>query len=156
MSRPFPQSPPDLADAVVPMAAPIRPVPVNGVPVARPAGFTTITPGHGGETYITTTQPVTDRLAVASAVCGLSGFIPVVSQLAAIVLGFMSLRRIKLASRHGVMVPGRGWAMTGIIGGVVSLAGWIAMAGFLALVGSSLSQSTETLSLLSSLTQQSL
>jgi len=155
LSQPAPASP-DFTDGLVPLAAPAHPVEVSSVPVARPVGFPTIAPGHCGETYITTTQPITDRLAVASAVCGLSGFIPVVSQLAAIVLGFMSLGRIKRARRQGVQVPGRGWAMTGIVGGVVSLSGWIAMGGFLTLVGSSLSQSSETLNLLNSLSQQSL
>lgn len=162
MSRPHPHVqplPPDSADGLVPVASPVNPVGVSKVPIARPAKFPTIAPGNGGDTYITTTtttQPITDRLAVASAVCGLSGFIPVVSQVAAIVLGVMSLGRIKRARRHGVLVPGRGWATTGIVGGVVSLAGWIAMGGFLALVGSSLSQSTDALDTLSALTQQSL
>ena len=77
----------------------------------------------------------TDRLAVASVICGMTAFIPIISQLAAVLLGLMALRRIRRARRAGVPTRGVGWAVTGIAGGLIALAGWIGAAMLLAGAG---------------------
>jgi hypothetical protein len=62
-----------------------------------------------------------DRLAVASAVCGLVPVIPVLSQLAGIVLGVMAIRRIRRARKDGYVMGGLGWAVAGIASSTVFL-----------------------------------
>jgi hypothetical protein len=69
--------------------------------------------------------PPVDKLAIASAVCGLTAFVPVLSQLAGLVLVIMALRRIRRARRDGLVVTGRGWAVTGIASSGFLLICWI-------------------------------
>ena len=74
------------------------------------------------------TSPVripVDRCAVASAVCGLTAIVPVISQVAGLVLGVMALRRIRRARREGLRVGGVGWAVTGILSSGGVLLCWI-------------------------------
>ncbi len=70
----------------------------------------------------------TDRLAVASTFCGMTAFIPIISQLAAVLLGLVALHRIRRARRAGVPARGVGWALAGIAAGLIVLAGWIGAA----------------------------
>jgi hypothetical protein len=58
--------------------------------------------------------------AIASLVCGLLGCIPVVTGLAAVVLGILGIRKAS-----DPRVGGRGMAIVGLILGLVSLAVWL-------------------------------
>jgi len=73
----------------------------------------------------------TDHAAVASAVCGMTAVIPIVSQIAGLGLGLLALVRISRARRAGVIVGGRRYAITGIISSGLALAGWIAFGGMM-------------------------
>ncbi|MFQ5415148.1 MAG: hypothetical protein ACE5E6_11890 [Phycisphaerae bacterium] len=84
----------------------------------------------------------TDGLAIASAVCGVSAFIPIVSQMVGLGLGVGSLVRMRRARLRGRPMRGAGWAWTGIVSSGFVLIGWIAAAGLLLGVASSLSEST--------------
>lgn len=70
-------------------------------------------------------RPPVDRCAVASAICGLTAIIPVVSQLAGVVLGVIALRRLGRARRAGQPLAGWAWAVTGIVSSVCVLLCWI-------------------------------
>ena len=87
----------------------------------------------------------TDRFAIASAVCGLTAIIPVVSQVIGLALGVASMVRLRRARRRGVELRGRAWAWTGIVTSSIALVGWIAMLAALLLVGSSLANSATAL-----------
>lgn len=63
----------------------------------------------------------TDKLAITSAICGLVPVIPVISQLAGVVLGIMAIGRIRAARQRGVAMGGMGWAIAGIVSSVVFL-----------------------------------
>jgi len=73
----------------------------------------------------TTLGPVrSDPVAIASFVCGLTAFVPVLSQLAGLVLGTWGLMRIRRARAAGVAVGG-GWAaIAGIVISGIALIGW--------------------------------
>lgn len=86
-----------------------------------------------------------DGFAVASAVCGFTGIIPIVSQVAGLTLGIMALIRIGRARRAGVPRGGTRWAVAGIVSSGLVLAGWVACFFALSVVGSSLSDITEPL-----------
>jgi len=120
----------------IPTARPFGPE-LEPVPVARPIDGATAEglsavearqgpppiPAHLAERVAATR---TDHAAVASAVCGMSAVIPIVSQIAGLILGFLALGRIAKARRAGVVVGGRRYAMTGIISSMLALAGWVA------------------------------
>ena len=91
----------------------------------------------------------TDTLAIASAVCGLTAIVPVLSQGAGLALGIASLVRISRARRCGIAVGGRGWALTGIISSAFMLLSWIAVFGFLCAAGASLASTTDALQAIS-------
>jgi len=99
--------------ALVPLA---RPLPI----AASVSGCLPVSPP------LTPTQSV-DRCAVASAVCGLTAFIPILSQLAGIVFGCVALRRIAVQRRRGWRTRGTGWAIAGICSSVAVLVGWAGM-----------------------------
>ncbi|MCP4249055.1 MAG: DUF4190 domain-containing protein [bacterium] len=123
------QHPADTATALV---APIPTArPVDGSP--REVSSIAPHPETPVETCAATAPP--DGLAVASAICGMTAFIPIISQLAAVLLGFIALRRIRRARRAGVAVRGDGWAVTGIVSGLIVLAGWIGAAMLLTAAG---------------------
>lgn len=120
------------------------------IPYTRP---TPVTPGPHAQSPALAKQPVegganlaaaprTDRLAIASAVCGLTAFVPVVSQLVGLVLGVISLLRIRRARRAGVAVGGTSWAAAGIASSGFALLLWLGIMAAYAAVGSSLSHTT--------------
>ena len=88
----------------------------------------------------------TDSLAIASAICGFTALVPFVSQVIGLALGAASLIRIRRCRRDGGQVAGTGWAVTGIVSSGITLAGWIAVFVAFHLVGSSFSDSAESLS----------
>lgn len=124
----------------VPVASPVN-TPVTRVLVEP---LPTAPQGVSGAGY-PLVRPSTDRLAIASAVCGLTAIIPVISQVMGLALGIASLVRIRRAGRAGVAVRGRGWALTGIISSGFALVGWVAMVAALLLVGSVFSQTAGSL-----------
>jgi hypothetical protein len=76
----------------------------------------------------------TDPLAVASAICGFTALVPVISQLAGLVLGIASLLRIRRARRAGVALRGGVWAWLGIGSSGFALLCWLAIfAAFIAI-----------------------
>ncbi len=83
-----------------------------------------------------------------SAVCGLTAVIPIVSQVVGLVLGVVSLGRIRRAKKHGVQLSGMGWTMTGLISSAAALAGWI---GFFVVIGVLQAHLSESASALSEL-----
>ena len=119
------------------------PVPV---PSARPLGpnaarsFSQVTPPPpAGQ------PPETDKVAVASSVCGLTAFIPILSQLIGLALGVWALFRIRRARQSGRQVLGNGWATAGVVGNGLVLLGWIGLFVIFALVNSTISQTTSEL-----------
>ena len=99
----------------------------------------------GGLTDGALVHPHTDRLAVASAICGMTAIIPVISQLAGLALGIASLVRIRRARRTGAEVRGTGWALTGIISSGFALLGWVAMVAALLVASSIFSHATDSI-----------
>ncbi|MHC5111689.1 MAG: hypothetical protein ACYTHJ_17630 [Planctomycetota bacterium] len=87
----------------------------------------------------------TDRLAVLSAICGMSAMIPVVSQVAGLVMGILSLRNIKRAANAGLVIDGKGWAWLGISSSAFTLLGWMAFMAALSMIGNSLMDSAGAL-----------
>lgn len=83
----------------------------------------------------------TDNAAIASAICGMTGFIPVLSQVAGIILGIVSLRRIATARRAGHDRRGKGWAWTGIVSSTGTLLMWIVVFAGIAVAGRSFGNS---------------
>ncbi len=84
----------------------------------------------------------TDKVAVASSICGLTAFIPIFSQVVGLFLGVWALIRIRRARQAGRNVHGRGWATAGITGNGFALLGWIALFGIFATLKGTLSEST--------------
>ncbi len=119
-----------------PLSTAISPVPSDQLPVG---------PGFIGDPNHAIVGVKTDRMAIASAVCGLTAIIPVISQVIGLGLGIGSLVRIGRAKRDGVRMPGAGWAWTGILSSGFALVGWVAMLGMLVVVGSSLTHATGSL-----------
>ena len=71
----------------------------------------------------------TDRLALASLICGLTAIVPVASQVAGLVLGVSSLVRIRRVRRAGGTVGGTWAAWTGIAFSAVVLLCWVLVIG---------------------------
>jgi len=88
----------------------------------------------------------TDKVAVASSLCGITAFIPIFSQLIGLALGIWALFRIRRARQAGRQVRGRGWAVGGITGNGFVLLGWIALLGIFATLSTSLNRATKELS----------
>ena len=87
----------------------------------------------------------TDKVAVASTVCGLTPFIPIFSQVLGLILGIWALFRIRRARQASQNVRGRGWATAGIIGNGFTLLGWIALFGMFAALKGTLGDTTQKL-----------
>ena len=117
------------------------------VGIARPLG-------SPGPHLAQSVDGATARLAVLSTICGMTAFVPVVSQLAGLALGVISLRRIRRARRNGIKLPGRGWALTGVISSGITLLGWIAFIAVMAFVSDLLSQSSGALNALTRLSER--
>jgi Domain of unknown function (DUF4190) len=64
-------------------------------------------------------SPRTSAAAIASLVCGLLGFVPFLTGLAALILGIVGIKKTK-----DPMVTGRGMAIAGLVLGCLSVAGW--------------------------------
>lgn len=101
-------------------------------------------PNMGGD--IVLVPGGTDGMAVGSAICGMTGLIPLVTQIAGLGLGFASLARIRRARRRGIHLTGKGWAITGIVTSIFGLLGWIGMGLALTAVHTSLGNSSDALS----------
>jgi len=78
----------------------------------------------------------TDGFAIASAVCGITGIVPFITQLAGLGCGILSLVRIHRARRRGMPVRGIGWAITGIASSSFVLICWLGVIVGMALVSS--------------------
>ena len=123
----------------------LQTAPWQGVPVvlARPAMPRCMRgPVPGGN------WPVvgrTDTLAVASAVCGFTAIVPVVSQVMGLALGIASLMRIRRARRYGSPLRGRGWALAGIFSSGFVLLSWIAIFAVMSAVSNSLTHTAHVL-----------
>jgi hypothetical protein len=108
MNQIIPARPPALPEARpadLPIVAEARPV----TPIATPGVL----------------KPPVDTWAIASAICGLTAIVPVISQVAGIILGIIALRRIRHARREGFPLKGVGWAVTGIGSSVLMLLCWL-------------------------------
>ncbi len=121
----MPQSDETIAPPV-PVARPLT------TPIARPIPVVYVPQLHAAPT---------DRLAIASAVCGCTAIIPVVSQLAGFGLGIAALVRIRRKRRAGLPARGTGWAVTGILTSGFALLSWLFMGLVLSAVGSVFQQS---------------
>jgi hypothetical protein len=88
-----------------------------------------------------------DTLAVASAVCGFTAVVPIVSQVMGLAFGIASLVRIRRGRRRGVALRGRGWALAGILSSLFVLLCWIVVIAVFATVGSLFSGTDDALRL---------
>jgi hypothetical protein len=101
---------------------------LHQTPLAVPPPATT------GSVPVTVVQRPVDRCAIASAICGMTAIVPVVSQIAGIVLGIVALVRIRRARREGIPTGGLGWAATGIVSSSLILICWLVIFAVLGLV----------------------
>lgn len=133
---------------VVPLARPV-PTPTSGTIYPADPPMAAIVP-HSSDPNtqgnIVLVPGGTDGMAVGSAICGLSGIIPLITQIAGLGLGFASLSRIRRARRRGIQLGGRGWAITGIVTSICSLLGWIGLGLAMTAISGSLGNSTDALS----------
>ncbi len=127
------------------------------VPYARPVG--TVVAGISTEHTPVGAVPVnpagnvhvhkrTDGFAVASAICGFTAIVPLVSQVIGLAFGTLSLARIRRARRAGIELGGAKWALTGIVSSAFTLICWVGIFVAISLIGSSLSHSVESLNAL--------
>jgi hypothetical protein len=126
------------------------------VPIARPLPPEVIISAAPLPPYAQTLEhaPV-DRCAIASAVCGFTPFVPIVSQVAGLVLGYIALKRIRRRQRDGLRVRGRGCAWFGISSSVLTLLGWMGMAAALFAVRQKLDTSAGALRQIQALNERS-
>jgi len=123
----------DAPPVAVPVACEV--LPISGVgsgPMGPPANASVV-------------NKPTDSCAVASAVFGITAIVPIVFQVAGVVLGVAGLVRIRRARRAGRAIRGTGWAVAGLLASGFALLGWIAVAVAFSLVGSSLAGSVSEL-----------
>jgi len=133
---------------VVPLARPV-PVPTSESIIPADPSMANMVPYASGQDVqgnIVLVQGGTDGMAVFSAICGMTGIIPFVTQVAGLCLGFASLSRIRRARRGGIQLTGKGWAITGIVTSVFGLLGWIGLGLAMTAVSSSLGNTNEGLS----------
>lgn len=90
----------------------------------------------------------TEGFAVASAICGFTAFVPLVSQVIGLALGMISLSRIRRARRAGLELAGTRWALAGITSSGFALFCWIAIFVAMGMLGDSLANSAGSLSTL--------
>ena len=98
-------SPGPLAVIAQPVAPTVTPL-ARPIPACEPTLWQRLVPAD------------TDSYALASAVCGFTAIIPVISQVAGVALGVVGLVRIRRARR------GVGWACAGLVSSGIALAGW--------------------------------
>ena len=146
LNDPSPSS--DLAPP--PVARPVDSVVLTSdvVPVARPLSSAVVTgpPALPEEVRYVVVKRTTEPFAVASAICGMTAIVPVLSQLVGLTLGIVSLVRFRRAKRSGLELSGKGWAIAGITTSGLALIGWIGFAVVLAGLGSSVLSSSDALS----------
>jgi len=87
----------------------------------------------------------TDGFAIASAVCGITGIVPFVTQILGLICGVVGLARIRRARLRGVPTRGVGWAITGIASSGFVLFCWLAVFVGLSLVSSQFAGTAESL-----------
>ncbi|RJP36129.1 MAG: DUF4190 domain-containing protein [Phycisphaerales bacterium] len=92
--------------------------------------------------------PPRDVCSVASAICGLTGFIPFISQAAGLALGIAGLVRINRARRRGVAMRGTGWAVTGLSTSLFGLLCWLGVLGGMFFLRSTIQQATSGIDVL--------
>ncbi len=104
-------------------------------PPGVPAAITAPTPATNGlrapGTATRSWWSETDTLAIASVLCGFTAVVPVLSQVAGLLLGIASLIRIRRARRCGVRLRGKPWALAGIVSSGFVLLSWIAVLAML-------------------------
>lgn len=123
-----------------PVARPVENVvPAQVVPIARPVA------PIGGVHYVVVKPASTEPFAIASAICGMTAIVPVLSQLLGLTLGIVSLMRLRRAKRAGTPLAGKGWAIAGIATSGFALLGWLGFAAALAGLGSSVLGSSDAL-----------
>ena len=107
----------------------IEPAPVAPAAItpARPVTLAPAVPS----TAVLSWWRETDRLAIASAICGFTAIIPVLSQVAGLVLGIAGLVRIRRARQRGIRLRGKLWALAGIFSSGFALLSWIAVLAML-------------------------
>lgn len=110
-------------------------------PIARAVGASETRFGSGGELLTVRREP----LAVISLVCGLTGIIPVLTQVIGLGTGIAGLVRIQRSRHRGVALAGTGMAISGIVCSVLVLLGWLGAAIAVSLVGQSIAGSGENL-----------
>ena len=126
------------------------PVPVTAIPMARPCDGQVIAAAPGQERDLSTAPSgPTDTYAIASAICGLTAIVPVISQVAGLALGVVGMVRLRRARRAGRPLRGLGWAITGLVSSGVSLVGWVAIFVAFGILGASLAKTTSSLDSLS-------
>lgn len=147
-------------DQVLPVGRPFGPE-LEEVPAARGISALPGKEGGSGDPPSLSPPPVpahladglptarTDQAAVASAVCGMTAIIPIVSQVAGLILGVVALVRIGRARRAGVIVGGRRYAITGMVSSALALAGWIAFGGMMYGVNKTLAHTLRPLTAIS-------
>jgi len=106
------------------------------VPLARPSSLA-VYAGGVAQPLSPVFQPPRDGCAIASAICGISAIVPVLSQVAGLTLGVMALVRIGRAKRRGVLLRGKGWAWAGLASSGFVLLSWLAIFITMALVSGS-------------------
>jgi hypothetical protein len=121
------------------------------VPIARPLPMAAPAPMPTPELY---TRAPLDGWAIASAICGFTAFIPILSQIAGLVLGCIALVRMRRQRRNGRATRGAGYAWFGVSTSVLTLLGWAAMAAALLTVRHGLQDSTGALQQLHDLSQR--
>jgi hypothetical protein len=84
-------------------------------------------------------------LAVASAVCGLTGFVPIIGQVLGVVFGVLSLIRIRRSRATGSALGGAPWAVVGLVSSGAAMLGWIALFLAVSTVSSSLGSTSNLL-----------
>ena len=129
-----------MSDLVPPTARPVE----TAITRVQVEPLVPAEPGPGGVHHLIVKRS-TDHLAIASAVCGITAIVPIISQVMGLGLGIASIVRIRRARRAGIERAGKGWALTGIITSGVALIGWIALLAIMALVSSSISSSADSL-----------
>lgn len=87
-----------------------------------------------------------DPMAVGSALCSFVGFVPLITQIIGVSLGFLAIARMRRAQRSGRIIRGQRYALIGIAVNGTALLFWVALlAGASSLFGS-FSSATDQLS----------
>ena len=118
------------------------PIPVEAIPIAAavPCAMARPVVGVMQAAPVPTAGP-REGCCIASAICGLTGIVPVFSQLAGLGLGIAGLVRIRRARRRGIHLRGTGWAITGIASSGFALMCWVGLLVAFGFAGATFSES---------------